>query len=79
MRIARAPEKAETMAGKTVTLTVSVTVPVEVYNLLRFMMETGGIKDPTDEQIVEGALGLAASHAQTALEVAAEMHGIVEK
>ena len=61
------------------TLTVSVTVPVEVYNVLRFTIETGGIKDPTDEQIVEGTLGLAALHTQTALDVAAEMHGIVEK
>lgn len=64
------------MAEETMTLTVSVTVPVEVYNVLRFAMESGGLKDPTDDQMVEGALGLAAMHVQTALETAAEMHGI---
>ena len=38
------------MADETVTLTTSVTIPVEVYNVLRFAMESGGAKDPTDDQ-----------------------------
>lgn len=62
--------------AETVTLTTSVTIPMEVYNVLRFAIETGGIKDPTDEQIVEAALGMTAAHVQTAMEAAAEFHGI---
>ena len=67
------------MADETVTLTTSVTIPVEVYNVLRFAMESGGAKDPTDDQVVEAALGIAGMHVQTALETAAKIHGIDEE